>query len=81
MLQGRAAVRDALIDFNEPDRGFGASARDNALRRADRCNAFLVHFDLAKLSSLASARVEKATVSFYVWDPSSAGKTACTPSR
>jgi Protein kinase domain/Disaggregatase related repeat len=75
VLQGRSAVRDALIDFLEPDRSFGAAARDNALRRADQCNAFLVHFDLAKLPVPAKARVTKATVSFYVWDPSSMGKT------
>ncbi len=71
VLQGRAAVRDALIDFAEPERRFGDSARDNPVRRADQCNAFLVHFDLPK----PGARVEKATLSVYVWDPSSAGKT------
>jgi serine/threonine protein kinase len=75
VLQGRSAVRDALIDFSEPDRGFGSSARENALRRADQCNAFLVRFDLAKLDLPAHARVATATASFYVWDPSSAGKT------
>ena len=68
-------MRDALIDFAEPDRSFGAAARDNALRRADQCNAFLVRFDLAKLELPPKARVAKATVSFYVWDPSSMGKT------
>jgi hypothetical protein len=71
VLQGRAAVRDALIDFAEPERRFGDSARDNPVRRADQCNAFLVHFELPK----PGARVEKATLSVYVWDPSSAGKT------
>jgi len=75
VLQGRTAVRDALIDFIEPDRSFGAAARDNAVRRADRCNAFLVRFDLAKLDLPPTARVAKATLSFYVWDPSSHGKT------
>ena len=75
VLQGRAAVRDALIDFAEPERSFGAAARDNAVRRADQCNAFLVRFDLAKLELPPKARVAKATVSFYVWDPSSMGKT------
>jgi hypothetical protein len=75
MLQGRAAVRDALIDFAEPERGLGGVDRDNAVRRADECNAFLVRFDLAKLDAAPKARVAKATVSFYVWDPSSSGKT------
>ena len=75
VLQGRTAVRDALIDFVEPDRCFGATARDNAVRRADQCNAFLVRFDLAKLEVPPKAHVAKATVSFYVWDPSSRGKT------
>ncbi len=76
VLQGRATVSDALIDFNEPGRSFGAEARDNALRRADdQCNAFLVRFDLAKLELPPKARVVKAMVSFYVWDPSSRGKT------
>ena len=75
VLQGRAAVSDALIDFVEPERTFGAAARDNAVRRADQCNAFLVRFDLAKLELPPKARVAKATVSFYVWDPSSSGKT------
>src|SRR5262249_60753949 len=73
--RGRAAVRDALIDFSEPGRSFGATARDNALRRADRCNAFLVRFDLSKLEMPTKAHAAKATVSFFVWDPSSQGKT------
>jgi serine/threonine protein kinase len=75
VLQGRSAVRDALIDFSEPDRAFGASARDNALRRADSTNAFLVRFDLSKLNLPSNAQVASATASFFVWDPSSAGKT------
>jgi hypothetical protein len=75
MLQGRLAVRDALIDFLEPDRSFGATARDNAVRRANQCNAFLVRFDVEKLGVPPQTRVAKATVSFYVWDPSSMGRT------
>ena len=59
VLQGRTAVRDALIDFAEPERSFGASARDNAVRRADQCNAFLVRFDLAKLELPPKARVDE----------------------
>ena len=75
MLQGRAAVRDALIDFAAPDRSSGASARDNAIRRAEQCDAFLVRFDLARLDLPPQASITEATVSFYVWDPSSAGRT------
>ena len=75
VLQGHADVSDALISFLEPDRRFGATPRDNEVRRADECNAFLVRFDLARLEVPPQARVAKATVSFYVWDPHSAGKT------
>ena len=38
-------------------------------------SAFLVRFDLTKLKVPPNARLENATVSFYVWDPSSHGKT------
>ena len=31
VLQGRTGVRDALVDFAQPDRSFGAAARDNAV--------------------------------------------------
>ena len=76
MLQGGADVYDALIDFAEPTRRFGDVAQDNALRRAEQqCDAFLVRFDLTKLKLPPNARVESATLSFYVWDPSSHGKT------
>jgi hypothetical protein len=77
VLQGGPAVRDALINFSEPSRRFGDVAQDNAVRRAtDQCNAFLVWFDLNKLEVPPNPHVEKATVSFYVWDPSSAGSTS-----
>jgi serine/threonine protein kinase len=75
VLQGGPGVRDALINFSEPSRRFGDVAQDNAIRRAQQCNAFLVRFDLAKLELPPEPRVEKATVSFFVWDPSSGGKT------
>ena len=45
------------------------------MRRGDECNAFLVRFDLARLEVPPQACVAKATVSFFVWDPSSTGKT------
>jgi hypothetical protein len=75
VLQGGSDVHDALINFSEPERRFGDVAQDNAVRRAEECNAFLVRFDLTKLELPPQARVEKATVSFTVWDPSSSGKT------
>jgi hypothetical protein len=74
-LQGPAVVHDTLIDFGQPERNFGKEARSNALRRAEECNAFLVRFDLDKLDLPPGARVAKAAVSFFVWDPSSKGNT------
>jgi serine/threonine protein kinase len=74
VLQGGTFVKSALIDFSEPDRRFGGEAYANAVRRAEeQCSAFLVRFDLAKLNLAPKARVVEATVSFYVWDPSSSG--------
>jgi hypothetical protein len=67
VLQGRVAVRDALIDFAEPERSFGASARDNPIRRADHCNAFLVRDDAGPASPGA------------VVQPESGGDTADPP--
>jgi serine/threonine protein kinase len=75
VLQGQPTVRSALIDFSMPERNFGAESRNNAVRRAEQCNAFLVRFDLGKLGLSPKVRVAKATASFYVWDPSSRGKT------
>jgi len=75
VLQERASVSAALIDFAEPDRRFGSEDYANAIRRAEQCNAFLVRFDLVRLGLPAKARVAEATVSFYVWDPSSSGHT------
>jgi hypothetical protein len=74
-LQGRAAVRDALLDPGQPDRAFGKEGRDNPLKRGDESGAFLLRFDLGKLRVPAKAKLTKATVSFYVWDPSAQGKT------
>jgi hypothetical protein len=74
-LQGSAVVRDAMIDPDRPDEKLGGEPRSNAVRRAERTNAFLVHFDLPKLGLPRDAKVVKATVNFYVWDPSSKGDT------
>jgi serine/threonine protein kinase len=75
VLQEPAAVSAALIDFDEPERPFGAEAYSNPIRRAERCNAFLVRFDLEKLGLAAKNQVAEAKVSFFVWDPSSSGNT------
>ncbi len=80
VLQGRDAVRDALTDFSVPDKAPGAEPRSNALRRADRGNAFLVRFDLAGVKP-AAAHLRRATLSFYVWDPSSQGNTKVVAAR
>jgi len=74
VIQGKPAVADALIHFETPDRNFGAVPRDNRLRRTDRTNAFLVKFDLRGKVPRA-AKVASAKLTFYVWDPSSRGKT------
>jgi hypothetical protein len=75
VLQEPADVSAALIDFSEPERRFGGEAYGNPIRRAEQCNAFLVRFDLEKLGLPAKTQVAEATVSFYVWDPSSSGNT------
>ncbi|HUT88481.1 MAG TPA: DNRLRE domain-containing protein, partial [Thermoguttaceae bacterium] len=72
-LQGRQFVRDALIHPESPEKSFGGVTRDNQIVRQDACSAFLVRFDLDRVDLPADARVEKATVSFYVWDPSGTG--------
>lgn len=73
VLQGRKVVRDAMIDPESPDKSFGSVARDNRMVRRDATSAFLVRFDLDRLDLGADPRIDKATVSFYVWDPSSRG--------
>ncbi len=73
IIQGRPAVADALITFDKPDQNFGSVPRDNALRRTDQSNAFLVRFDLGQVP--AGAQVASAKLSFFVWDPSSQGKS------
>lgn len=71
VLQGRAVVRDVLLDWQQPDRKIGTEPKHNALKRTDQCDAFLVRFDLATVDLRKQARVEKAVFSFYVWDPHS----------
>lgn len=74
-VQGRPAVRDVLIDPTEPFSKLGGVPRGNALRKAKESSAFLVHFDLDSLKLPKDAKISKATVSFFVWDPSSQGTT------
>src|SRR5207302_424372 len=75
VLQGRTSVQDALIDPGQPDRSLGAVPRDNTIRKAEAVSVFLVRFDLDRLGLQKEARIEKATISFFVWDPSSQGQT------
>jgi serine/threonine protein kinase len=76
IVQGRPMVRDVLLDPARPDTRLGSVPRDNPIiKQEQRVATFLVHFDLAALTLPASTQVEKATLSFYVWDPSSAGNT------
>jgi len=74
LVRGRGVVRDALIDFAKPDKRLGAEPKDNDLRRGDQCNAFLVRFDLSR-AAFAPEKLDKATVSFFVWDPHDKGIT------
>ena len=81
VLQGAQQVRDALIDFSTPAANQGAEPRGNALRRAERGNAFLVRFGLDQVQPPSGARLKRATLSFYVWDPSSRGNTKVVAAR
>ncbi len=81
VLQGAQQVRDALIDFATPAANQGAESRGNALRRAERGNAFLVRFGLDQVQPPSGARLKRATLSFYVWDPSSRGNTKVVAAR
>jgi hypothetical protein len=74
VIQGRSAVRDAMIDPDQPDVALGASPRDNRLARNERTNAMLIRFDVSSLSLPTQSRVRSATLHFWVWDPSSQGR-------
>jgi len=73
-LQGPGVV-DTIIDPPSPDKNFGNVTRDNRVKRTDVCNAFLVRFDIGELGLKPGAKVQKGTVSFFVWDPSSRGNS------
>jgi hypothetical protein len=72
-LQGRGCVRDTLIDPEQAGKSFGGVPRDNRLKRTDVSSAMLVRFDLDQAKLPPGAKVAKATLSFWIWDPSSQG--------
>lgn len=74
-LAGREAVRDTLLDFEQPDKACGAVPRDNAVRKALRSTPFLVRFDLTKANLPPGAKIKRARIEFFVWDPSGRGTT------
>ncbi|MEO6809939.1 MAG: DNRLRE domain-containing protein, partial [Isosphaeraceae bacterium] len=75
ILQGRSAVRDALIDPGQADRALGLAPRGNAVRKGDTSSAFLVRFDLDALKLPQGAKIARAALKFSVWDPSNQGQT------
>jgi len=75
VVQGQNVVRDTVIDSKAPDQNAANVGRNNRIMRRDDCNAFLLRFDLAQLGIPKEAKIERATVSFYVWDPSSRGSS------
>ncbi|HND55072.1 MAG TPA: DNRLRE domain-containing protein, partial [Pirellulaceae bacterium] len=80
-IQGKASTSDVVIDPAAPQRNVGAESRDNRLYRNDSTNAMLVRFDVrgalrGEMRTVADAlRLRRATLTFYVWDPSSQGRT------
>ncbi len=74
VIQGRPAVRDAVIDPAQPDTALGAAPRDNRIVRNDTTNAMLIRFDLADLKLSPQSQVQSATLHFWVWDPASQGR-------
>jgi hypothetical protein len=74
-LPGKPPAPFAELDPARPDKPLGALPRDNAITKQAASAAFLVRFDLERLGLPRGAKVRRATVSFYVWDPSSQGRT------
>ena len=68
-------VRDVLIDPARSTEQLGSAAKDNAVRRTGECSAFLVRFDLSRFDGQGHVQVEKAAVSFWVWDSSGKANT------
>lgn len=76
IIQGKPYVHDVLLDSQQVSATLGGERKSNAVKKGDQPSVFLVSFELEKFQAAMRARtIEKATVSFYVWDPSSQSKT------
>lgn len=75
VLRDSEAVRDVLLDAEKPRTALGRAGRENAVKKRGTTDAFLVRFDLDRLKLPAGARVKRATLSLFVWDPSSQART------
>jgi len=74
VIQGRPNVRDTVLDPTQPDTPLGSVPRDNRVRRSDVNNPLLVRFDLTGIAAGIKARLRRATLSLYIWDPSNKGR-------
>ncbi|GIW86074.1 MAG: hypothetical protein KatS3mg108_0398 [Isosphaeraceae bacterium] len=74
-LAGPQAVRDTLIDPARPDQPLASLGRENALVKNQTPGAFLVAFTPAALGPIQAERLHSATLTLYVWDPSTQGRT------
>lgn len=70
VVQGRPKVSDVVLDPMQPDVTLGSVTRDNRVRRGEVANPFLIRFDLTHMKPGANAKLSRATLSVYVWDPS-----------
>ena len=70
VVQGRPKVWDVVLDPTQPDAMLGSVTRDNRVRRGEVANPLLVRFDLTRIKPGAYAKLSRATLSVYVWDPS-----------
>lgn len=76
IIQGKPYVRDVLLDSEKAATSLGSERRANPVKKGDSPSVFLIAFELDKFQEALRARtVEKATFSFYVWDPANQGKT------
>jgi hypothetical protein len=64
-----------MIDPDQPDVALGGIPRDNRLARTELTNALLIRFDVSSLNLSPQSQIDRATLHFWVWDPSSAGRT------
>ncbi len=68
LVRGKPNVEDLLLDIDSPSKNFGASPRDNRVRKAgETTNPFLVKFNLSEVPK--GAKILRADLLFYVWDP------------